>query len=43
MLPEKQKKTYTAFYDSTVENDILDEKTTIMLQLASLLAIPCYP
>jgi len=30
MLPEKQKKTYTAFYDSTVENDILDEKTTVI-------------
>ena len=43
MLPEKQKKTYTAFYDSTVENDILDEKTTIMIQLASSFAIPCYP
>ena len=26
MLPEKQKSTYTAFYDSTVENDILDAK-----------------
>ena len=22
ILPEKQKSTYTAFYDSTVENDI---------------------
>jgi alkylhydroperoxidase/carboxymuconolactone decarboxylase family protein YurZ len=43
MLPEKHKKTYTAFYDSTVENDILDEKTTVMIQLASAFAIACYP
>jgi len=43
MLPEKQKKTYEASYDSTVDNDILDDKTTVMLQLASSFAIPCYP
>ncbi len=43
MLPEKQKKTYTAFYDSTVENDLLDDKTTVMIQLASSFAIACYP
>ncbi len=43
MLSEKQKSTYTSFYDSTVENDILDDKTTVMIQLASSFAIACYP
>ena len=42
MLPEKQKKTYEAFYDSTVDNDILDDKTTVMLQLASSFCLRFY-
>lgn len=43
MLPEKQKKTYTDFFESTVENEILDKKTTLMIQLAAAFAIGCYP
>jgi hypothetical protein len=43
MLPEKQKKAYTEFYDSARFNDILDPKTTIMLHMASAMAVGCYP
>lgn len=43
MLPEKQKAAYRAFYESARENDILDEKTTILLHMASAMAFGCYP
>jgi len=43
MLPEKQKNAYKAFYDSARHNDIFEEKTTILLHLASAFAIGCYP
>ena len=43
MLPEVQKKAYEAFFESTAENEILNEKTTIMIQLAASLALGCYP
>jgi len=43
MLPESQKKKFEAFYESTVKNDLLDPKTTIMIQLATSFAIGCYP
>jgi len=43
MLPEKQKAKYTEFYDAARYNDILEPKTTLMLHLASAMAIGCYP
>lgn len=43
MLPEKQEKTYTDFFDSASNNEILKRKTTIMIQMASAMAISCYP
>ena len=43
MLPEKQKQTYKAFFESTEQNNILDSKTTLMIQLAASFAIGCYP
>ena len=43
MLPEKQKKAYKTFYDSARNNEYFDEKTTILLHLASAFAIGCYP
>ena len=43
MLPEKQKHAYEAFYESTANNDILDQKSTLMIQLATSFAIGCYP
>jgi hypothetical protein len=43
MLPEKQHQAYTDFYDSARYNDILDPKVTLMLHLASAMAVACYP
>ncbi|MGM0453152.1 MAG: carboxymuconolactone decarboxylase family protein [Thermodesulfobacteriota bacterium] len=43
MLPEHQQRTYDAFFKSTAENDILDPKTTTLIQLATSFALGCYP
>ena len=43
MLPQKQKQTYEAFFDSTKDNGIIDPKTTVMIQLAASFVIGCYP
>jgi len=43
LLPKKQKHAYEAFYESTANNEILDQKTTLMIQLATSFAIGCYP
>jgi len=43
MLPEKQKNAYNKFYDSARFNEVLGPKTTLMLHLASAMAIGCYP
>lgn len=36
-------KNWRAFYDAARHNDVLDERTTIMLHLATSLALGCYP
>ena len=43
MLPEKQEAAYRSFYDSARNNDILDPKTTLLIHLASAMAVACYP
>ncbi len=43
MLPKKQLKSYNDFYDSARSNDILEPKTTLMIHLASAMAVGCYP
>ena len=43
MLPESQRKHFEAFYESTVQSDLLDAKTTVIAQLATSFAIGCYP
>ncbi len=43
MLPEKQLKAYDDFYDSVRHNEILEPKTTLMIHLASAMAVGCYP
>ena len=43
MLPKKQEKCYTEFYDVTVENGTFDIKTILMIQMAAAFAIGCYP
>jgi len=43
MLPERQQKAYTDFYDSARHNEILEPKTTLLIHLAAAMAIGCYP
>ena len=43
MLPEKQKNAYVEFYNSARNNEILDSKTTLMIHLATAMAVACYP
>ena len=38
-----QTETWQKFYDSARHNEVLDERTTVMLHLASALALGCYP
>jgi hypothetical protein len=43
MLPNKQKKAYEEFYDAARHNQILDPKVTLMIHLATAMAVGCYP
>lgn len=36
-------KNWRAFYDSARNNEVFDERTRIMLHLASAMALACYP
>jgi hypothetical protein len=43
MLPKEQGKAFGDFYGSARNNSILEPKTTLMLHLATAMAISCYP
>lgn len=43
MLPGEQAKSYRAFYDSARHNDVLDQRTTLLVHLASAMAFGCAP
>jgi len=43
MLPPEQHKKYCNFYDSVRDESSLDKKTTIIVGLASAMAIGCEP
>lgn len=43
MLPEKQSNAFGEFYKSARFNKILDQKTTLLIHLASAMAAGCYP
>jgi hypothetical protein len=43
MLPKKQLRAFSDFYDSARDNDILEPKTTLMIHLAAAMAVGCYP
>jgi len=43
MFSAKQKKAYEEFYNSARNNDVLDARTTLMVHLASSMAVGCYP
>ena len=42
MLPE-QRKAFGEFYKTARHNDVLDNKTTLMLHLAASMAVDCAP
>ncbi|MBT4836951.1 MAG: carboxymuconolactone decarboxylase family protein [Methylococcales bacterium] len=43
ILTKKQQKLYNSFYESTHENDYLDNKTEILVGLAASMAMNCAP
>lgn len=43
MLPKDQAKAFSAFYDLARRNDVLDEKTTLLIHLAAAMAVGCIP
>ncbi len=43
MKPTKLSTNWQTFYDSARHNEVLDERTTLMLHLASAMALGCYP
>jgi hypothetical protein len=43
LLPKKQKRAYAELYRSARYNETLDAKTTLLIHLASAMAVGCYP
>ncbi|MGD8869066.1 MAG: hypothetical protein PVI01_15660 [Gemmatimonadales bacterium] len=43
MLSEESEEVWEAFYGSARHNEVLDERTTVLLHLASAMAVACYP
>jgi hypothetical protein len=43
MLLDKQKNSFTEFYDAARYNEILEPKTTLMIHMAAAMAVACYP
>jgi len=43
MLPKRQKQAFEDFYKSARGNEILDPKTTLLIHMASAMALGCYP
>ena len=42
-LPESMDKPYEEFYDAVSGNKVFDEKTTVLLKLASAMSVGCKP
>ncbi len=43
MLPEKPHRAFGEFYKSARFNRILDQKTTVLIHLATAMSAGCYP
>ncbi len=43
MLPETQNQVWKDFYEAARENTFLEPKTTLMIHLASAMAVGCGP
>lgn len=43
MIPENLKKSFIDFHKSIIANEILDPKTTFMIEMGAAMAVGCYP
>ena len=43
MAPEKQMKAFNEFYNTARNNKILEPKTTLLIHMATAMAVGCYP
>jgi hypothetical protein len=43
MLSKEQRRAFDGFYNTARNNQVLDSKTTILLHLATAMAVGCYP
>lgn len=43
MLPPKQHQSFCEFYDAVRDESVLDQRTTILVGLATAMAIGCEP
>ena len=43
MIPENVKKSFIDFHKTIIANDILDAKTTFMIEMGAAMAVGCYP
>jgi len=43
MIPENLKKSFIDFHKSIISNDIIDSKTTFMIEMGAAMAVGCYP
>ena len=43
MIPKNLKKSFIDFHKSIIANEILDPKTTFMIELGAAMAVGCYP
>ena len=43
MIPENLKKSFIDFHKSMMSNNILDQKTTFLIELGAAMAVGCYP
>jgi alkylhydroperoxidase/carboxymuconolactone decarboxylase family protein YurZ len=43
MLPENLKKSFIDFHDTIIANEVIDPKTTFMIEMGAAMAVGCYP
>jgi hypothetical protein len=43
ILPSQQRLAFDAFYESARNNTVLEPKTTLLIHIATAMAIGCYP
>jgi len=42
-MPKERVNEFQLFYDSARHNEVLSERTTVMIHLATAMAVACYP